>query len=285
MNNQCDMIVISGLSGAGKSSAIKVIEDIGYNTIDNVPLEVVEGVANIFYATGKPITKIALVIDSRSKDSSLAFTTIKMLKDRYNAKLIFMDALPETIIKRYKETRHTHPQGKDLLVAINDEIEIMSDIKSIADYIYISDNKSVHELAFELKNFCDKDSSLLLSLSVQSFGFKYGVPIESDLIFDVRFLKNPYFDPELKKFNGRDKVIDDFIVTDKNYQLFLDKLVDMLRFLLPLYIDEGKKYLNISIGCTGGKHRSVMIVENLAKKISDMNLKIDTMIKHRDIDK
>jgi len=277
-----DMLIISGLSGAGKSSAIKVLEDIGYNPIDNVPLEVVERIMEIFYAAENKVSKIAFIIDSRSKDHKLAFNMIMMLKNRYNAKLIFMDANKETLIRRYQETRRIHPQGNDLVNAINTEKTLMADIKDIADYIFVSDGKTVHELADELKKFCGKDLWILL-ITLQSFGFKHGIPSESDLLFDIRFLKNPYFVDDLKELNGTNNKVVDYIKTDPNYQVMLNKIEDLLTFLIPLYLKESKRYLNISIGCTGGKHRSVAMIEDLADILTTSTSNIELNIKHRNI--
>lgn len=272
------LIIISGLSGAGKSNTAKVLEDLGYNTIDNIPLQVVEKIVEIFYSLDSDGSKIAFVIDSRSKDSILAYDTIKMLKDKYNATLLFLNASVDTLVKRYKETRRRHPQGDDIVEAIKKEIVIMSDIKDIADIVFNSDGKNIHELAREIQSYFKDVVQDDLKIIVESFGFKYGVPTEADLMFDVRFLRNPYFDESLKYKTGLDNSVNSYVKDDNNYNEFISKIKELFTMLIPLYAREGKKYLTIAIGCTGGKHRSVTVAEDLSKILN-------CVVKHRDIEK
>ncbi len=272
------IVIISGLSGAGKSNVAKVLEDLGYNTIDNIPLQVVERIVEIFYSIDTDGNKLAFVIDSRAKDSILAYDTIKMLKDKYNAILLFLDASVETLVKRYKETRRRHPQGDDIVEAIKKEINIMSDIKDIADIVFNSDGKNIHELAKEIQSYFKDIVTDDLKIFVESFGFKYGVPTEADLMFDVRFLRNPYFVEILRNKTGLEKDVNQYVKEDVSYNDFFSKIKDLLLMLIPLYAKEGKKYLTIAIGCTGGKHRSVTVAEDLSKSLN-------CSVKHRDIDK
>lgn len=282
--NDLSIIIISGLSGAGKSNAAKVLEDLGYNTIDNMPLQIIERIIELFATMDKSGSKVAFVIDSRSKDSNLAYDTIKMLKDKHSATLLFMDATVETLVKRYKETRRKHPQGDDLVEAIKTEVSLMSDIKCIADFVFSSDGKSVHQLAKEITSYFEEYATSDLNITLQSFGFKHGIPSEADMVFDVRFFKNPYFVEELKSLTGLFKDVQDYVKSDENYAEFVAKVSDLLIMLLPQYIKEGKKYLNIAIGCTGGHHRSVTVVEDIAGIFKSQTTNI-IRIKHRDIDR
>lgn len=278
------IVIISGLSGAGKSNAAKVLEDMGYNTIDNIPLQVVEKIVELFYGLDKGSSKVAFVIDSRSKDSRLAYDTIRMLKEKYSASLLFMDASLETLVKRYKETRRKHPQGDDIVEAIKNEIEIMADIKDIADIVFNSDGKSVHDLAREIQGYFKDYASAGLKIIIQSFGFKYGVPGEADMMFDARFLRNPFFDEKLKHLTGLNEEVKDYVRKDENYAEFVKKIKELIVMLIPLYGKEGKKYFIVSVGCTGGKHRSVTVAEDLAAFLGEGG-KQNIKVKHRDIDK
>lgn len=278
------IVIISGLSGAGKSNAAKVLEDMGYNTIDNMPLQVVEKIVELLYGLDKGASKVAFVIDSRSKDSRLAYDTILMLKEKYNANLLFMDASHETLVKRYKETRRKHPQGDDIVDAIKTEIELMADIKDIADIVFNSDGKSVHDLAREIQVFFKDYASSGLKIIIQSFGFKYGVPSEADMMFDARFLRNPFFDEQLKYLTGLNGEVKAYVRKDENYDEFVKKIKELILMLIPLYTGEGKKYFIVCVGCTGGKHRSVTVAEDLAVILSDGG-KQNIRVKHRDIDK
>ncbi len=280
--NNLSIVIITGLSGAGKSHTAKVFEDLGYYTIDNVPLPILEKVVELFYSLDNGITKVAFVIDSRSKDINLVYQFIKMLKDKYNATSIFMDATNETLIKRYKETRRKHPLGNDVPDSIKKEIILMSNVKDISDIVLNTDNKNIHDLTKEIISIFSmytNDFTVIL----QSFGFKNGVPSDADMMFDVRFMRNPHFDDGLRTMTGLNEEVQEYVKVDESYCMFMEKIIDIIKMLIPLYIKEGKKYFNISIGCTGGKHRSVTVVENLATLLSDKSYNIK--VKHRDIDK
>ena len=280
--NNLSIIIITGLSGAGKSHAAKVFEDLGYYTIDNVPLPILEKVVELFYSLDNGITKVAFVIDSRAKDINLVYQFIKMLKDKYNATSIFMDASSETLIKRYKETRRKHPLGSDVSESIKKEITLMGNVKDISDIVLNTDNKSIHDLTKEIISiFAIHANDFIVTL--QSFGFKNGVPTDADMMFDVRFMRNPHFDDGLRTMTGLNEEVQEYVKADESYHKFMEKLTDMVNMLIPLYVIEGKKYFNISLGCTGGKHRSVTVVENLAAALSNNSCNI--RIKHRDIDK
>ena len=280
--NNLSIIIITGLSGAGKSHAAKVFEDLGYYTIDNVPLPILEKVVELFYSLDNGITKVAFVIDSRAKDINLVYQFIKMLKDKYNATSIFMDASSETLIKRYKETRRKHPLGSDVSESIKKEITLMGNVKDISDIVLNTDNKSIHDLTKEIiRIFAIYANDFIVTL--QSFRVKHGVPTDADMMFDVRFRRKTQFDDGLRTMTGLNEEVQEYVKADESYHKFMEKLTDMVNMLIPLYVIEGKKYFNISIGCTGGKHRSVTVVENLAAALSNNSCNI--RIKHRDIDK
>lgn len=280
--NNLSIVVITGLSGAGKSHVAKVFEDLGYYTIDNVPLPILEKVVELFYSIDDGITKVSFVIDSRAKDINLLYQFIKMLKEKYDATSIFMDASSDTLIKRYKETRRKHPLGNDVPEAIKREIMFMENVKEISDVVLNTDNKNIHDLTKEIISIFSTYTNDFI-LTIQSFGFKNGIPTDADLVFDVRFMRNPHFDDGLRTMTGLNEEVQAYVKADESYSLFMEKLTDMIKMLIPLYIKEGKKYFNISIGCTGGKHRSVTVVENLAAELSNNPHTI--RIKHRDIDK
>ena len=280
--NNLSIVIITGLSGAGKSHAAKVFEDLGYYTIDNVPLPILEKVVELFYSLDNGITKVAFVIDSRAKDINLVYQFIKMLKEKYNATSIFMDASSETLIKRYKETRRKHPLASDVPESIKKEITLIRNVKDISNIVLKTHNKSIHDLTKEIVSiFAIHANDFIITL--QSFGFKNGVPTDADMMFDVRFMRNPHFDDGLRTMTGLNEEVQEYVKADESYYKFMEKLTDMVKMLIPLYIKEGKKYFNVSIGCTGGKHRSVTVVENLAAALSDGSCNI--RIKHRDIDK
>ncbi len=278
------LVVLTGLSGAGKSRAADVLEDLGYYTVDNFPPQLLEKFLELIGTLNMDVSKVALVIDIRSRNNQKAFEVISLLKKSYGAKVLFIEADNATLIKRYKETRRTHPLGASLPEAINTERESLREIRETADIVIDTSRKTVHELARQVESYFADDDSAVLNITVQSFGFKYGVPEDSDMLFDVRFLKNPFFEEELKEKTGLQKDVQEFVFSDQNTGIFLDKLKDMLKFLIPNYLEEGKKFFTISIGCTGGKHRSVTIAENLSKYLKEAT-KFKVITKHRDMDR
>jgi UPF0042 nucleotide-binding protein len=278
------LVVLTGLSGAGKSRAADVLEDLGYYTVDNFPPQLLEKFLELIFNFNMEVSKVALVIDVRSRNNQKALEVISFLKNEHNAKVLFIEADDATLIKRYKETRRTHPLGSNLVDAIKSERESLKDIREESDIVIDTSQKTVHELARQVESYFVDDDPSQLNVTVQSFGFKYGVPVDSDLLFDVRFLKNPHFEDELRNKTGLESEVQDYVFSDGKTAEFLEKLKDMLNFLIPNYIDEGKRFLTLSIGCTGGKHRSVAIVENVSKYLSE-NTKFKVIKKHRDIDR
>jgi UPF0042 nucleotide-binding protein len=278
------LVVLTGLSGSGKSVAVKTLEDLGYYTIDNMPLLLADKLMDIIFDFNVEVSKLALVIDSRSKDYRKAYEFINQLKDRYSADVLFLEAEDDEIIKRYKETRRKHPLGESLPEAILSEREYLKDIREISDIIINTTGMNVHQLGREIEKYFKEPGLTNIYITVQSFGFKYGIPTDSDMLLDVRFLKNPYFVDELKHLTGLDKRIKEYVFSDKRSRIFLTKLKNLLLFLIPNYINEGKKLFTISLGCTGGKHRSVVLASYIGEYIEKKYGK-SVNIKHRDIDR
>lgn len=278
------LVILTGYSGAGKSTASKALEDLGYYTVDNMPLQLVEKFVQVVFDYNSELQKIALVIDARSKDIPKISEIIRFLKERYLADVIFLDASEDVLIRRYKETRRKHPLGDNVVDAIKLEKRLMEEIKDIADLVIDTSGMTVHDLTklFEEK-FKEPDSSRM-SITVQSFGFKYGIPLDSDMVLDVRFLRNPHFVEDLRDKTGLDKEVYSYVFSDERSIVFLKKLKSLLQFLIPNYVKEGKKFFTLSIGCTGGKHRSVALTQFIGeylKKRYDNKI----YIKHRDIER
>jgi len=277
------LVVLTGLSGAGKSVAASTIEDLGYYTIDNLPLKLLDKLVDIMITFDNELHNVALVIDSRSKDVSEIHSKITTLKEKYGAKIVFVYAEESVLLKRFKETRRKHPMGDDLIESIAKEAKMLAPVREISDLAIDTSQLNVHQLKARLEEaFSEGDNEMVIT--VQSFGFKHGVPLDSDLVFDVRFLKNPYFNEKLRDKTGKDKDVSEYVFSDPAAKKFLKHLKEMLGFLVPNYIREGKKFLTVSIGCTGGRHRSVANVEFMAKYLENKtNHKVN--IRHRDIDR
>lgn len=277
------LVILTGCSGAGKSTAANALEDLGYYTIDNLPLFIMDKFIQVLFDFNVEVQKIALVLDSRSKDIKKVGEIISILKSKYAADVIFLDADENTLIKRYKETRRTHPLGEDIVASIRKEKELLKDIKEKADIVIDTSDMNIHELSRQIESyFMDTTSSIYIT--VQSFGFKYGVPPESDIVLDVRFLKNPHFEEHLRAKTGLDEEVFSYVFSDKRTKEFLGKIKPLLTFLIPNFIQEGKKYLTISFGCTGGKHRSVAIAKFIGDYISKKTTQ-KVYVKHRDINR
>ncbi|MCS7233818.1 MAG: RNase adapter RapZ [Synergistetes bacterium] len=284
------LIVITGFSGAGKSLALRSLEDIGYFCIDNLPPLLIPKLVELSLLS-RGLEKIALVIDIRGRDllpdlkASLSF-----LRERGIAfKVIFLEASDEVIIRRFEETRRPHPLQNGLISlreAIEEEKTILKPLRDVADLIIDTSNMPPAALKNTIKGIVVKEKlgPFVLLISIYSFGFKYGIPLEADLVFDLRFLPNPYYSEELRNLSGLDKKVQSFILSSEVTQAFLNKLYDLLNFLMPKYFEEGKSYVNIAFGCTGGKHRSVVVAEEVAgylRREGYPNLKVV----HRDINK
>ncbi len=281
------IIILSGLSGSGKSTAAKVLEDLGFFCVENLPPELLFSFIDLCGKSLTQIKKAVVVIDIRIpvKDTLYDFEKVleKIRKSARRVDLVFLECSDETIVKRYKETRRIHPLGgqKTLPEGISEEKRILGYMRELADKRIDTTTLSVHDLKAiiaKIAGTTDKQTPLLTFLS---FGYKYGVPEDADLVFDVRFLKNPHFTESLRDLDGTRSEVVDFVMSDKASQEFLEKLCSFLRFLIPKYSEEGKSYLTLGIGCTGGKHRSVVIASALGKDLPEYS----AIIRHRDINK
>lgn len=287
--NRPRIIIISGLSGSGKSLAIKSFEDMGFFCVDNLPSALVPKFAELCAQSDKAITGVALGIDIRERDFFGSFNKLydEMKGAGYEMEVLYLEASDEVLVRRFSESRRPHPLAKKgkqgpLAEAIRLERQMMEEIKKKADRIIDTSSLTVHQLRDELARLYRQDAGgQKLTILVTSFGFKYGVPYDADLVFDVRFLPNPNFVPDLKELTGRQKPVQDFVRKKGMTGTFLRKLMPLLDFLLPLYVNEGKNYLTIAVGCTGGRHRSVAVVEFLKEKFKDRG--IEALVRHRDI--
>lgn len=282
-------VIVTGMSGAGKSTALKMLEDMGYFCVDNLPIPLLPGFVQMLQNTDTEMKKVALGLDVRSGQdlSGLKENLEAMDRDRIGYEILFLDANDAVLVKRYKETRRQHPLSGSGRVdtGIAKEREKILFLKMKATYILDTSKMLTRELRIELeKIFVDGQSFCNLYITVMSFGFKYGIPQDADLVFDVRFLPNPYYIDELKRQTGNDKSVQDYVMGFDVSHVFLNKLTDMVQFLLPNYVQEGKNQLIIGIGCTGGKHRSVTLANKLFESLSLQN-DYGIRIEHRDIGK
>ena len=281
-------VIVTGLSGAGKSSALKMLEDSGYFCVDNLPVPLIMKLAQLTIKERTDIDKIALGVDIRSGQplSELEAIFEKLKANGYNYEILFLNASTKVLVKRFKETRRNHPLSGNNRIDYGIEIERkeLEFLKKRADYIIDTSQLLIRELKVEIdKIFVNNKKYNNFYITIVSFGFKYGIPMDSDLVFDVRFLPNPYYEPELRPLSGNDKLVSDYVMAYPAGKEFLDKIYDMLTFLIPNYILEGKNQLVISIGCTGGKHRSVTLANAIADKMSE--LEYGLKVEHRDIKK
>ncbi len=283
-----DFFIISGLSGAGKSRAAAVLEDMGFYCVDNMPPEFIPKFAEMCIAANSRFSHVALVTDIRAGlDFSALFDALDSVKTLdCNYKILYFEASTDVIIKRYKETRRRHPlfsEGTPIEKTIETEIDMLADVRARADYIINTSSLTAATLRERLIRFFDdnalRDQSMIINVS--SFGFKFGIPVDADLVFDVRFLPNPYYDLSLRPKSGLDSDVYDFVINSQQTKDFLNHLYGMIDFLIPQYIEEGKTSLNIAIGCTGGKHRSVALTETLASHIEELGYR--TVRMHRDV--
>lgn len=284
---QC--VVLTGMSGAGKSTVLKFLEDIGFFCVDNLPPSLIPKFIELCSKSEMDINKIALGIDIRGgKLFDDLFSCISEIQNENNKfSILFLDASDDVLVKRFKESRRNHPLskgGERLIAGIMRERELLREVKEKADYIIDTSYILSRQLKEKINDiFIDNKDFESLMVTVLSFGFKYGIPSDSDLVFDVRFIPNPFYIDDLKKLTGNDMEVRDYVLSWEESQMFLDKLEDMILFLIPNYIKEGKNQLVISIGCTGGKHRSVTLANELYMKLKKYGHSV--VINHRDIDK
>ena len=280
-------VVVTGLSGAGKSAAIRALEDLGYLCIDNLPTVMIPALAELELHDGTLHEAVAVVVDIRDRTFLDQFDGVfKLLRTRQNLRtsLIFLEASDAALVRRFSETRRPHPltPAGSVIEGIVEERIRLRPIKRMADRVLDTSDLTVHQLRQAFGELSADHDQRLLTLTLLSFGYKFGVPQEADLLFDVRFLPNPYFVDELRSLNGRDLPVREYVVATESAGTFIEKTTDLLGFLIPQYQNEGKTYLTVGIGCTGGRHRSVAIVEQLRPLLSSIT-GVRWRVKHRDV--
>lgn len=283
------ILVITGLSGSGKSTALKAIEDEGFFCMDNMPIDLMDKFLELYDSASFNIHKVCICMDVRAGAPSFAekapWIISKLRSFADNVKLIFLESSKENLLNRYKETRRRHPLSDsypNLLDAIEAEIELMAPLRGMADLSVNTSQMNVHELVSKIKEIIStEDKSRDMYIEVCSFGFKKGLPMDSDIVMDVRFLPNPYFVDELREKTGSDREVREYLSSFQTYAVFMTKFKELLKFILPLCKKEGRAYLNIAVGCTGGRHRSVAIAEEISAVIEAAGY--PCRLKHRDI--
>jgi len=280
------LVILTGLSGSGKSTVLKSFEDMGFYCVDNLPVDLIPIFAELHSAGEGDFARAALLVDAREGTQLEKLPSLlKHLRRDHPITLVFIDASEDSLLRRYSETRRPHPLGKDVSVreSLRQERHMMEPIRKLADVVIDSSHFNVHELRhFVTERFKNPDKRPML-VSVVSFGYRYGVPTDADLVFDVRFLPNPHFVPSLRRFTGKDPKVRRYIRSFPQTGEFLKRIEGLLAYLIPHYIQEGKSYLTIAIGCTGGKHRSVMLGEAIKKTVGKHAY--SAKVVHRDIDK
>ncbi len=283
-----EFVIITGMSGAGKSQAIRILEDINYYCMDNMPPALLPNFAELCKSSSKEVSKVAVVADIRGgiffKDLFNSLDELKNMGIQY--RILFLDASDDELVKRYKEQRRPHPLSTTgtIVDGIHEERLSLEEVKKRSDYIIDTTSMKLGRLKEELLNiFLQGNITHNLNITIMSFGYKYGLPQDSDLVFDVRFLPNPFYIESLKNLTGNEKDVQDYVMGFNITEIFINKLEDMLTFLLPHYVKEGKSNLVISIGCTGGKHRSVTISNKIASFLTEENYRV--LLNHRDVGK
>jgi UPF0042 nucleotide-binding protein len=280
-----ELVILTGLSGAGKASGLKAFEDLGYYSVDNLPLELIPRFAELVQ-TSAEITRAALVIDVREGSRLDRFPSIlKQVRKVLDTRVVFLEASEDAIVHRFSETRRPHPlgRGETVIAQIRAERKRLDPVRNVADILLDTTRFNVHDLRAHINAQFERGakSDTNLAISVMSFGFKNGVPPEADVVFDVRFLPNPHFVPEFRKLTGKHRKVAKYVRQFPQTMEFLEKATDMLTFLLPHYIKEGKSYLTVAVGCTGGQHRSVMIAEELRERLGEAGYRAKSA--HRDM--
>ncbi len=279
-----DLVVLTGLSGSGKASALKAFEDLGFYAVDNMPVALVPHFAELV-AHSRDIRRAALVVDVREGQSLDKFPAIlQEIRRTLPTRVVFLEASQAALLARFSETRRPHPLGREERVtrAIQEERRLLEPIRNLADIVIDTTKFNVHELrAYIQSKFVRENEGKSLLISSVSFGYKNGVPLDADLVFDVRFLPNPHFVSEFRSLTGRDPRVESYILGFRQSREFLDRVTELLLFLVPHYIREGKSYLTLAFGCTGGQHRSVMIAEEVARRLAKQGYRVKTA--HRDI--
>jgi len=279
-----DLVIVTGISGAGKASALKAFEDLGYHCVDNLPLELLPGFAGLVGASAE-VEQAAIVVDVREGATLDRLPEIlKGIRKLLRTRVVFLDAQDSVLVRRYSETRRPHPLGRSETVwrSIVEERQLLDPIRNVADTLIDTSNFNVHELRADiLDRFGHQKETRRLLVSCLSFGFKNGVPLDADMVFDVRFLPNPHFIPEFRKKTGLDPKVAAYVRGFPQTGEFLDRVTDLMLYLLPHYVEEGKSYLTVAFGCTGGQHRSVMMAEEIGERLQKAGYQVKAL--HRDI--
>jgi len=277
-------VIVTGISGAGKASALKAFEDLGFHCVDNLPLELLPEFARLVSAS-TDVARAAIVVDVREGATLDRLPDIlKNIKKLIETRVVYLDAQDAVLVRRYSETRRPHPLGRSETVSrsIVEERQLLDPIRNVADTLIDTSNFNVHELRADiLARFGQEEETKRLLVSCLSFGFKNGVPLDADMVFDVRFLPNPHFVPEFRKKTGLDPRVAAYVRGFPQTGEFLDRVTKLMLYLLPHYVNEGKSYLTVAFGCTGGQHRSVMMAEEIAKRLAKTGYQVKSL--HRDI--
>jgi RNase adapter protein RapZ len=280
------LVILTGLSGSGKSTVLKTFEDLGFYCVDNLPVELIPTFSELHMQAGGEIQRAALLVDAREGEQLEKLPAIlRQLRHENPATLVFIEAGEEALLRRFSETRRPHPLGHNRPVreGLRSERVLMEPIRKLADVVIDTTRFNVHELRQFITNRFQKSDRRPMMVSVVSFGYKYGIPADADLVFDVRFLPNPHFIPRLRKFSGREPSVARYIRSFPQTGEFLRRVEGLLTYLIPHYIGEGKSYLTIAFGCTGGRHRSVMMAEAVRKTLN--RHKYASKVVHRDLNK
>ncbi len=283
------LVIITGLSGAGKTQALRCLEDIGYFCVDNLPPALAPGLLEIVSSCGHS-EKVALVMDIRGGVffSGLNDTLLYLEGKGYEYQILFLESADEVLIRRFKETRRRHPLSKDgrIVEGILEERKKLEDFRGKASFIIDTTNLSSGELQTKIRELYNKSNEQSLAITVMSFGFKYGIPLDSDFVLDVRFLPNPFYEMHLKKLTGHHKEVQEYVLENPVTKTFMKKFEDIIKFLIPNYYKEGKKHLVLAIGCTGGRHRSVTLANKLTEILKrDEQKYYEVTVNHRDVDR
>ncbi len=277
-------LIITGLSGSGKTVVSHFLEDLGYYCMDNLPVKLIPGFVDLWTRKEVEIEKVALVVDIREAGFATQFPKVlKKIRKKITPRVIFLEASDETLVKRFKETRRPHPlaRGKSVLESVSLERKSLEGIKNLADEVIDTSTTSISEIKKYLTTSLLRRKGLRLQIMIVSFGYKYGIPLDSDLVFDTRFLPNPFYIDKLREKTGKSQQIIQYVLNSSDTKEFLSELYRFVDYLIPHFIEEGKSYLNISIGCTGGKHRAVVLAEKLREHLKKKNHM--TRVHHRDI--
>ena len=283
-DSQIDVILVTGMSGAGRSTATRALEDIGWFVVDNLPPTLMTNVVD-YVAQRTGSRKVAVVADVRGgqlfEELRESLTAIKAAG--HDLRVLFLEAGDEALVRRYESSRRPHPLQRDdsLLGAVQRERKLLSDLRADADIVIDTSNLNVHELRRSIEASFGDDDHVALRATIMSFGFKYGIPVDADLVADLRFLPNPYWDPKLKDLTGLDAAVNDYVVSSEQAQEFLTKYADLINLVEDGYLREGKRFVTIAMGCTGGKHRSVAMAENLSARL--VKAGVEVRVVHRDL--